>query len=80
MKISFLTLGVAALLALAALAAFMFGPQFEVRNLPADLQTIYLSDDLRRKWNMIAALLGVVAALVALLAGVLWVNERKRTA
>lgn len=79
MRISFLTLGAAALLTFAALAAFMFGPQFEVRNLPADLQTIYLSDDLRRKWNMIAALLGVVAALVALLAGVLWVNERKRT-
>ncbi|HEV2765246.1 MAG TPA: hypothetical protein VGV38_19845 [Pyrinomonadaceae bacterium] len=79
MRTSFIALGLAALLLVAALAAFAFGPQFEVRNLPADLQAIYLSADLRRKWNMIAALLGVVAALVALLAGVLWVNERKRT-
>jgi len=79
MRTSYLALGVAVLLLVAALLSFAFGPQFEVRNLPADLQAIYMSADLRRKWNMIAALLGVVSALVALLAGVLWVNERKRT-
>lgn len=70
-------LGVAALLALLAFAAYAFGPQFEVRGLPEDLRALYLSADLRRKWNMIAALLGVLAALVALLAGVLWLNTRK---
>lgn len=76
MRKAHLTLGVAAVLALLAVAAYFFGPRFEVRGLPADLQTLYLSDDLRRKWNMIAALLGVLTALVALLAGVLWLNRK----
>lgn len=77
MRTAHVALGVAGLLALLAAAAYAFGPQFEVRGLPGDLRALYLSADLRRKWNMIAALLGVLAALVALLAGVLWLNTRK---
>lgn len=77
MKKSYLLLGVTALLAVAALAAFLFGPQFEVRQLPPDLKALYLSADLYRKWRLIGGLLAVLAGLLALLAGLVWLNERK---
>jgi FtsH-binding integral membrane protein len=76
----YLLLGLTLLLALAAFAAYAYGPQFELRGLPDDIREFNLNTtDIRGKWRMIGGLVGFVALLFALLSGIVWFNVRKRS-
>ncbi|HEY0077568.1 MAG TPA: hypothetical protein VGB73_02910 [Pyrinomonadaceae bacterium] len=77
MKNVYILLAVVLSLLLIALVAYFVGPMLELRGVPADIQALYLRGT-QAKWRMIAALIAVVAALVALLTGILWLNVRKQ--
>jgi hypothetical protein len=76
MKKVYLLLGGTLLLLLLALLAYAFGPQLELWGVPPDIQALYLKGT-QTKWKMIASLMAVVAGLIALLAGILWLNVRR---
>lgn len=77
MRNVYLLIALAGLLGLAAVLAMFFGPQFELSGVPADIQALYMKGT-QAKWKMIAGLVGFVALLVALLAGILWLNARRQ--